>query len=150
MADLSDEEKQGNTTTIVSPSNSSKNELQSETNPTETYSGILGKLRYYENALDRKFGIESQGPARILPEERDPSYNRWSNQAVMALMWASGTMNLSCFTTGFLGWEFGLDLKQSIVIVIFGSLLGSAVTVSFLKKKYDFLLSLIIEEASNC
>jgi purine-cytosine permease-like protein len=29
----------------------------------------------------------------------------------MASLWASGTMNLSCFATGFLGWEMGLDLK---------------------------------------
>lgn len=48
----------------------------------------------------------------------------------MALMWASGTMNLSCFATGFLGWEFGLDLKQNILTVIFGTLLGSMVTVN--------------------
>lgn len=130
MADLFDEEKlQGNTTTVIS-SDSSKDERQSPTASTENYSGILGKLRYYENTLDRKFGIESHGPARILPEARDPSYNKWSNQAVMALMWASGTMNLSCFVTGFLGFDFGLDLKQAILVVVFGSLLGSAVTVS--------------------
>lgn len=47
----------------------------------------------------------------------------------MALLWASGTMNLSCFATGFLGWEFGLDLKQNILTVVFGTLLGSMVTV---------------------
>jgi len=90
--------------------------------------GILGKLRDLENALDRKFGIEAHGPARVLPEQRDPSYNKWSNQAIMALMWASGTMNLSCFTSGILGWELGLDLTQTILISIFGSILGSAVT----------------------
>nr|POE87585.1 purine-cytosine permease fcyb [Quercus suber] len=44
----------------------------------------------------------------------------------MALVWASGTMNLSCFATGFLGWEFGLDLTSSICICIFASLLGGA------------------------
>jgi len=129
MSDLFDEEKaRGITTTTITSSDSSKDERQSPSATVEEYSGILGKLRYYENALDRKFGIESHGPARILPEARDPSYNKWSNQAVMALMWASGTMNLSCFATGFLGWEFGLDLRQSILVVIFGSLLGSAVT----------------------
>ncbi|KAI7045518.1 hypothetical protein KC319_g23161, partial [Hortaea werneckii] len=37
-------------------------------------------------------------------------------------------MNLSCFSTGFLGWQFGLSLKQSILIVIFASLLGGAVS----------------------
>ena len=39
-------------------------------------------------------------------------------------------MNLSCFTTGFLGWELGLSLKQSILTTIFGTLLGSMLTVS--------------------
>ena len=85
--------------------------------------GPLARLRHYEAVLDRKLGIEAHGPDRILPQDRKPP-----NQAVMCLMWASGTMNLSCFTTGFLGWEFGLDLKQSILITIFASLLGSAVT----------------------
>lgn len=46
----------------------------------------------------------------------------------MSLLWASGTMNISCFATGFLGWEFGLDLKQSILICLFASLLGGAVS----------------------
>jgi hypothetical protein len=27
----------------------------------------------------------------------------------MFFLWASGTMNTSCFATGFLGWEFGLS-----------------------------------------
>lgn len=90
---------------------------------------MLTAMRHFEAVMDRKFGVEAHGPARILPEERDPAYNKWSNQAIMALMWASGTMNLSCFTSGILGWELGLDLTQTILIIIFGSLLGSAVTV---------------------
>ena len=44
-------------------------------------------------------------------------------------MWASGTMNLSCFTTGFLGWELGLSLSQTIWITIVASFLGSSITV---------------------
>ncbi|KAL2292046.1 hypothetical protein FJTKL_10717 [Diaporthe vaccinii] len=43
-------------------------------------------------------------------------------------MWMSATMNLSCFATGFLGWELGLDLSRIITITIFSTLLGSAVT----------------------
>lgn len=46
----------------------------------------------------------------------------------MALLWASGTMNLSCFATGFLGYYFHLSLKQNLLIIIFGSLLGGAVS----------------------
>ncbi len=91
--------------------------------------GILGRLRGYEEALDRRLGIESHGVARRRPEERDPSYATWSNQAVMFLLWMSATMNLSCFATGFLGWQFRLDLTQNIVIIVFATLAGSAVTV---------------------
>ena len=95
------------------------------------HKGILGTLRHYETLLDRKLGVEAHGPARILPEERDPAFGKWNKQIVMALMWASGTMNLSCFTTGFLGWELGLSLSQTIWITILASFVGAAVTVSF-------------------
>ncbi|RMY78714.1 hypothetical protein D0863_00517 [Hortaea werneckii] len=88
--------------------------------------GILSKLRSWESAMDRKLGIESEAIDRKLPDERQPM--TWASQLGMALLWASGTMNLSCFSTGFLGWQFGLSLKQSIVIVIFASLLGGAVS----------------------
>jgi hypothetical protein len=94
--------------------------------------GFFGTLRHYEAVLDRKFGIESHGPARMMPEDRDPRYSKWTNQATMALLWASGTMNLSCFTTGFLGWELGLDLSQTIGITVLASLVGAAVTVCIL------------------
>jgi hypothetical protein len=91
--------------------------------------GFLGTLRHYENLLDKKIGVEAHGPARILPEQRDPEFGKWNKQIVMALMWASGTMNLSCFTTGFLGWELGLSLSQTIWITIVASFVGSAITV---------------------
>lgn len=93
-------------------------------------SGILATLRGWEAAMDRKMGVETHGIERRRPEDRDPAYASWSNQAVMFLMWMSATTNLSCFSTGFLGWELGLDLSRSIVIIIFSSLIGSAVTVS--------------------
>lgn len=91
--------------------------------------GLLGTLRYYEDILDKKLGVEAHGPARLLPEERDPAFGKWNKQIVMALMWASGTMNLSCFTTGFLGWELGLSLPQTIWITIVASFTGAAITV---------------------
>ena len=116
-------EKEETTTVIArSPSDSTSEEL--DTVPPPPPPGVLAKIRRIEAVLDEKLGVEKNGPARILPEDRNPP-----NQAVMALMWASGTMNLSCFATGFLGWEFGLDLKQSILTVIFATLLGSMVTV---------------------
>ena len=121
------ETKNEGQTVISSISSDLSGEEVFDTVPPPPPKGVLARLRRYEAVLDDKLGVEKNGPARILPEDRKPP-----NQAVMALMWASGTMNLSCFATGFLGWEFGLDLKQSILTVIFGTLLGSMVTVSSL------------------
>ena len=88
--------------------------------------GFLSKLRRMEARLDAKLGVESEAIVRKLPEEKKPV--PWHQQLNMALLWASGTMNTSCFATGFLGWEFGLSLKQTILITIFASILGGAVT----------------------
>lgn len=70
-------------------------------------SGFLGALRNFEARLDAKFGIESDAIARKLPEEK--GHVPWHHQMNMFFLWASGTMNTSCFATGFLGWEFGLS-----------------------------------------
>lgn len=88
--------------------------------------GILSRLRNFEAMLDRKLGVESEAIDRKRPEDKKPV--SWHSQLNMALLWASGTMNVSCFATGFLGWDFGLDLKQSILIIIFASLLGGAIS----------------------
>lgn len=88
--------------------------------------GVLSRLRNLEAALDRKLGVESEAINRVKPEEKTPQ--SWHSQATMALLWASGTMQISAFATGFLGPEFGLSLGQSIAITICGSLLGAAVT----------------------
>lgn len=94
-----------------------------ETEPAKP-SGFFARIRYYEELLDRKLGIESHSLDRVHPEDRySPS------PLVMAFMWASATMNISCFSTGFLGMEFGLSLGQTIPIVIFATFLGAAVTV---------------------
>lgn len=126
MATFKDEKAAVIESSPADASDLSSAEVQFDTVPPPPPRGILATLRHYEALLDEKLGVEKGGPARILPEERSRP-----NQAIMALMWASGTMNLSCFATGFLGWEFGLDLKQSILTVIFGTLLGSMVTVSW-------------------
>ncbi|CAK7266464.1 hypothetical protein SEPCBS57363_002105 [Sporothrix epigloea] len=110
---------------MESSSDSEPAPYMSATNP---FTRFLAKLRSYENAMDRMIGVESAGITRRRPEDRDPTYARWSNQAVMYLLWMSTTMNLSCFTTGFLGWEFGLDLNRSIALIISATILGSAVT----------------------
>lgn len=48
--------------------------------------GILAKLRGWEEALDRKIGVETHGISRRRPEDRDPAFASWSNQAVMFLV----------------------------------------------------------------
>jgi NCS1 nucleoside transporter family len=88
--------------------------------------GLLSKLRALEVAMDRKLGIESAAIDRKTAHDKKPA--AWHEQLTMALLWASGTMNVSCFATGFLGWEFGLSLRQSILLCIFGSLLGGGLT----------------------
>ncbi|KAF7162346.1 hypothetical protein CNMCM5623_007691 [Aspergillus felis] len=85
--------------------------------------GLLSRIRYYEEVLDRKLGIESHSLDRVLPENRNPP-----NSLAMAFMWASATMNISCFSTGFLGKEFGLSLGQTIAITICATFLGACVT----------------------
>lgn len=87
--------------------------------------GLLERLRRLEHRMDAKLGIESEAITRKRAE--DKKRVPWTEQLNMALLWASGTMNTSCFATGFLGWDFGLSLKQSILIVIFASILGAAV-----------------------
>ncbi|KAJ6160887.1 hypothetical protein N7470_004283 [Penicillium chermesinum] len=89
----------------------------------EKPSGFFGTIRYYEGLLDRKLGIESNSLERVHPENR-----KSPSPVVMAFMWASATMNISCFSTGFLGTEFGLTLGETIAITIFATLLGSAAT----------------------
>jgi NCS1 nucleoside transporter family len=86
--------------------------------------GILSRLRRLELLLDKKLGMEAEAIDRKLPEERRPF--TWHSHLSMCMLWASGTMNLSCVATGFLGWEFGLSLKQAILISLFSSILGAS------------------------
>ncbi|KAK5631010.1 hypothetical protein RRF57_006725 [Xylaria bambusicola] len=85
--------------------------------------GIIFRLRQIEASLDEKFGVESEAINRKRPEDR--RLVTWHEELNMALLWASATMNTSCFATGFLGWEFGLSLKQTIIISICGSFIGA-------------------------
>ncbi|KAJ5587627.1 nucleoside transporter [Penicillium hispanicum] len=88
--------------------------------------GVLASLRAFEARMDKKLGIESEAITRKRPEDKKKVH--WVEELSMALLWASGTMNTSCFATGFLGWEFGLSLKQSLVITIFASILAAALS----------------------
>jgi hypothetical protein len=84
--------------------------------------GILAKLRRFEAMLDAKLGIESEAINRKMPE--DKGHVPWHHQLNMFFLWASGTMNTSCFATGFLGWEFGLS-KPSITSLLLSSRTGN-------------------------
>ncbi|KAJ5160420.1 uncharacterized protein N7482_007424 [Penicillium canariense] len=88
--------------------------------------GMLAKLRAMETRMDTKLGIESEAITRKRAEDKKEVH--WVEELSMALLWASGTMGTSCFATGFLGWEFGLSLKQSIVITIFTSILAATLS----------------------
>ncbi|KAI8295275.1 Purine-cytosine permease FCY21 [Colletotrichum sp. SAR11_240] len=99
-------------------------EAGSDDSPRET--GILATLRRFEGRMDRALGVESHAIDRKTEADKRPV--KWHEELTMALLWASGTMGISCFATGFLGWEFGLDLKRAIPIFIFGSILGGAVS----------------------
>lgn len=99
------------------------NPIEEQSEPSKP-KGVFAKVRYYEEYLDRKLGIESHSLDRVHPENRQSP-----SPTVMAFMWASATMNISCFSTGFMGKEFGLSLGQTIPIIIFATLLGAMVTV---------------------
>lgn len=105
---------------------SSDEGFQSDIQYTTGKESTMDKIRAFEARMDKKFHIETEAIVRKRAEDKVPV--PWHEQLSMALLWASGTMNTSCFATGFLGWEFGLDLRQSITITIFASILGSALT----------------------
>ncbi|KAM3541215.1 hypothetical protein ARSEF1564_005840 [Beauveria bassiana] len=88
--------------------------------------GLLARLRHLEARMDKKLGVESDAIERKRAEDRQQAVP-WHEQLSMALLWASGTMNTSCFATGFLGRGFGLDLRQTLLITILVSMLGGAV-----------------------
>ncbi|KAK3714811.1 hypothetical protein LTR37_007546 [Vermiconidia calcicola] len=111
---------------IESRGSSSTRVIEYNSTPVRQDNGVLSRLRNLEAAMDRKLGIESQAIDRKRAEDRSPV--SWHSQLVMGLLWASGTMNVSCFATGFLGHDFGLSLKQSILIIVFASILGGAVS----------------------
>ncbi|TGJ85745.1 hypothetical protein E0Z10_g2981 [Xylaria hypoxylon] len=103
---------------VTTPLLVGENDMQSSQD-----SGILSRLCQFEAKLDAKFGVESEAINRKLPEDRHQV--KWHEELSMALLWASATMNTSCFATGFLGWELGLSLKQTILISIFASIIGA-------------------------
>ncbi|KAF2157716.1 NCS1 family nucleobase:cation symporter-1 [Myriangium duriaei CBS 260.36] len=94
--------------------------------PVNHGNGPLARLRELEAKLDRKLGVESEAIVRLTPDQK--VYQPWHQQAVMALMWASGTLQISCFATGLIGSQLGLNLRQAIVTTVFGTLFGGMVS----------------------
>lgn len=109
---------------ITVDENSSGRSADNELSARET--GLLARMKAFEARMDRKLGIESEAITRKRPEDKRKVH--WVEELSMALLWASGTMNTSCFATGFLGWEFGLTLKQSILLTMFASLIAASLT----------------------
>lgn len=85
---------------------SSDNGIDAATHKTSD-TGILARLRALEARLDAKLGVEAEAITRKLPE--DKSYVPWHQQLNMIFIWASGSMNTSCFAIGFLGFELELS-----------------------------------------
>ena len=87
---MQDEEKYGVEPKVVAgASNKSSASVDDEVPPymrNANNTGILAKLRGWEEALDRKIGVETHGISRRRPEDRDPAFASWSNQAVMFLV----------------------------------------------------------------
>lgn len=125
-ADGKYDEKQG--ISVTDPERTPSPEGQTEEYHQDEYKGILGRLRYYEAYLDKKLGVEAHAPRRILPHEKKPP-NPW----IMFFMWGStGSYALEGLTLGFIGWEYGMAVSQTIPIMMCGSLVGSAAAVSFI------------------
>ncbi|KAI6089972.1 putative nucleoside transporter [Hypoxylon rubiginosum] len=122
---LNDEEKNRTEVMKVEVDSSSEKDQVQQPSP---ISRFLETLRGYEDALDRKLGVEAHSIERKLPDQRNPFYARKSSQLTLFAFWAGCCTNLSTFVMGFLGWELGLSLKQNILVIVFGSIAGASIT----------------------
>jgi hypothetical protein len=73
--------------------------LRYDNTATKQEGGLFARLRHVETLMDRKLGIESEAIDRKTAQDKKPP--SWTEELNMALLWASGTMNLSCFATGY-------------------------------------------------
>ncbi|QYT02256.1 hypothetical protein H0G86_009262 [Trichoderma simmonsii] len=73
--------------------------------------GLLASLRRFEARMDKALGIESHAIDRKTADQKLPVK--------------------CCFSTGFLSWEFGLSLKQSLLIIIFAYFTGGAISAYY-------------------
>ena len=83
----------------------------------------LRYLRRWEEWLDKKMGIETQGIDRIPEEDKRPP-----SIINSFFMWWSMICNAGKLPIGFLGPAFGLSLNQSVAAIVVGTFLGALCT----------------------
>ena len=87
---------------------------------------VPNKLRILNDKIEGLAGLEARGITRVLPEERHGiSALRY---AQMAILWWSANISANNLAVGLLGpLLFGLGFVDSVMLVIFGCMIGSAV-----------------------
>ena len=88
---------------------------------------IPHKLRVLNNKIEGLAGLEARGITRVMPEERHGiSALRY---AQMAILWWAANITANNLAVGLLGpLLFGLGFVDSVMMAVFGTLIGSAVT----------------------
>ena len=83
-------------------------------------------LHVLNEKIEGLAGLEARGISRVLPEERhDISAFRY---AQMAILWWSANISANNLAAGLLGpLLFGLGFVDSVMMVVFGCMVGSAV-----------------------
>ncbi|KAH8645415.1 permease for cytosine/purines, uracil, thiamine, allantoin-domain-containing protein [Xylariales sp. PMI_506] len=80
----------------------------------------LRVLGDFERAMDKRFGVESQGIDRIAEDARRPP-----SLANAVLLWYSMNLHVGSLPVGFLGPELGLPLGMSIAAIVVGVFTGA-------------------------
>lgn len=108
--------------------------------------GFLRTLRNGEEWLDKKMGIETQGIDRIHEEDKRPP-----SIINVFFLWWSLTCHVGTLPIGVLGPEFGLSLRQSVAMIVVGTMLGALCTsyCGTLGPKYVQELCIRISVVSN-
>ena len=83
----------------------------------------LRYMRRWEEWLDEKLGIETQGIDRIPEEDKRPP-----SIINSFFMWWSMICNVGKLPIGFVGPGFGLSLNQSVAAIVVGTFLGALCT----------------------
>jgi hypothetical protein len=83
----------------------------------------LRYMRRWEEWLDEKLGIETQGIDRIPEEDKRPP-----SIINSFFMWWSMICHVGKLPIGFVGPEFGLSLNQSVAAIVVGTFLGALCT----------------------